>query len=61
MNEKTVLSGFQVYVVDTGWRSEDDFAMTDEGDLLRKTADGYIKVPQRGEYIVVYAGRMERW
>lgn len=61
MKKEERLRGFDVYRLDDGWRSDDDFAMTDDGQLLRKTSTGYMDVPHRGEYIVECAGKLEVW
>lgn len=56
------LTGFSVYDNETGYPSNDIFAMTEYGKLMRKTADGWSDVPKRGEYVVQYgAGALEVW
>lgn len=61
MKEENRIRGFEVYLIDDGWQSRSDYAITDDGKLLRKTSNGYTEVPQRGEYLIIHCGKAERW
>lgn len=57
------LTGFSVYNNETGYPSQDIYAMTEFGELLRKDSKGnWLAVPKRGEYVVQYGGGcLEVW
>lgn len=60
--KEETLIGFSVYDNETGDPSNDIYAMTEYGRLMRKNGDKWDDVPKRGEYVVQYGGgSLEVW
>ena len=57
----SILGGFEVYFIENGRRSFDDYARTDAGELLKKDAHGnWSAVPKRGELLIKQEG-LDYW